>query len=316
MVNDFNSDMQRTNRGMQQRSINAPGTRPVAEQPMAANAAYQQARQPAGGITCQYCGTVNDPEALYCSACGEAIGKTNCPYCGAALDADADFCEACHHYTKRDVCSYCGARLSGNEAYCPECGNPRGGVVCPVCRTVNDFAFCKQCGTAITAEAQQLVKELERDPEYQQLIEIAGQLSQLDNCLPYSSERDIMREQANQKLRERVLTLLAKDAGKQYPQIPPRHTKRMTMEELDNKKQKCMSDLTAILDRMAVPPMPSPVKARNFAMASKPIGVRLAWVCNWKGAMHSSPCGCAKPHLGGKWVILGKNRTADIKDDK
>ena len=74
--------------------------------------------------------------------------------------------------------------------------------------------------------------------------------------------------------------------------------------------------LSAILDKLAVPPSPSPVKARNYAMACKPSGVRLAWMCNYKHAMHSSPCGCAKPHLGGKWIVLGKNSTAEIKDDK
>jgi hypothetical protein len=70
-----------------------------------------------------------------------------------------------------------------------------------------------------------------------------------------------------------------------------------------------------ILDRMAVPALPSPIKARNYAMAQKPAGVRLTWVCNWKHAMHSSPCGCAKPQLGGKWVILGPNMKNVIKDD-
>ena len=37
---------------------------------------------------------------------------------------------------------------------------------------------------------------------------------------------------------------------------------------------------------------------------------------NYKNAMHSSPCGCAKPHLGGKWIILDKNNIGKIKDDK
>jgi hypothetical protein len=67
---------------------------------------------------------------------------------------------------------------------------------------------------------------------------------------------------------------------------------------------------------MATPPMPSPAKVRNFAMAQKPVGVRLGWQCNYKHALHSSPCGCAKPQLGGKWVILGHNSNQVIKDDK
>ena len=89
-----------------------------------------------------------------------------------------------------------------------------------------------------------------------------------------------------------------------------------TKEELEEQKAVKVKMLSAILDKLAVPPSASPVKARNFAMACKPVGVRLAWVCNFKHAMHSSPCGCAKPHLGGKWVVLGKNSSAEIKDDK
>ena len=275
-----------------------------------------QQQQQAGGKACPFCGAINEPEAMFCAQCGQPINKTTCPHCGAEMDPDADFCEVCHHYVKKDVCSYCGAHLKGNEAYCPECGSPRGGMVCPTCNTLNDFAFCKKCGTALTEEAKQLVRELHRNPDYQELLEIVRDYSKLENALPYNSERDIVREQSCQKLRERVLTLLAKDQGINTPFIPPLESKRMTKEELEEQKAVKMKMLSTILEKLAVPPTASPVKARNFAMASKPQGVRLAWVCNWKHAMHSSPCGCAKPHLGGKWVILGKNSTDEIKDDK
>ena len=90
----------------------------------------------------------------------------------------------------------------------------------------------------------------------------------------------------------------------------------LTKEELEEQKAVKIKMLSAILDKLAVPACPSPAKARNYAMASKPVGVRLAWVCNYKHAMHSSPCGCAKPQMGGKWVVLGKNSNAEIKDDK
>ena len=113
---------------------------------------YQQQMhaRAAQGVQCPYCGTVNEPEAMFCASCGKPIGKTSCPNCGAEIDPDADFCEVCHHYIRKDVCSFCGAHLTGKEAFCPECGNPRGGIVCPVCHTLNDFSFCKQCGTALT----------------------------------------------------------------------------------------------------------------------------------------------------------------------
>lgn len=201
------------------------------------------------------------------------------------------------------------------EIYCPECGNPRGGLVCPVCNTLNDFAFCKQCGTPLTEEAKVLVADMKKLPDYQQLVVMAREMEELDMQIPYTSERDIVRDQMNDKLRERVLMLLAKDKGVPNPILPKRETKKLSKEELQKQKAEKMQLLTEILDRMAVPALPSPVKARNYAMAQRPAGVRLAWVCNWKHAMHSSPCGCAKPHLGGKWVILGQNSNEDIKDD-
>lgn len=277
-----------------------------------------QARQQASaaGKTCPYCGTVNDPEAMFCAQCGQPISKTTCPHCNAEIDPDADFCESCHHYIRKDVCSFCGSRLSGSEAYCPECGSPRGGMVCPTCHTLNEFAFCKKCGTALTEEARQLVLQLQHDADYQQLMEVVREYAQLESALPYKSERDVVREQMGQRIRERVLTLLAKDEGVENPVIPKAESKRMTREELDEKKSQKVNLLSAILDKLAVPQQPSSVKARNYAMASKPMGVRLAWVCNYKHAMHSSPCGCAKPQMGGKWVVLGKTSTEEIKDDK
>ena len=176
--------------------------------------AQQQTQQrQAAGKKCPFCGAINDLEAMFCAQCGQPISKATCPHCGAEIDPDADFCEVCHHYIRKDVCSYCGAHLEGSEAYCPECGSPRGGMVCPTCHTLNDFAFCKKCGTALTKEARQLVRQLQMNPDYQQLLEIVRDYSKLENALPYNSERDILKEQANAKLRERVLSLLQKDEG-------------------------------------------------------------------------------------------------------
>ncbi len=276
----------------------------------------QTAVQTAEGVQCPFCGTVNEPGAVYCLSCGKPLGMVVCPNCGSEIDADADFCEVCHHYIKTDVCSFCGAHLGGSEAYCPECGSPRGGIVCPTCRTLNDFAFCKQCGTPLTEEAQKMVEKIRERPDYKEMVRLAREYEELQLHLPYTSERDTMRDQMNQKLRERVLTLLAQDRGVADADVKVEQTPRMSKEELNRQKQDRLDQLTRLLDAMALPAQPSPVKARNYAMAQKPAGVRLAWVCNYKHAMHSSPCGCAKPQLGGKWIIMGKNtKKEDIKDD-
>lgn len=239
-----------------------------------------------------------------------------CPYCGNIIDWDADFCESCHHYVRKDVCSFCGAHFSPQDAFCPECGSPRGGIVCPVCHTLNDFAFCKQCGTPLTDDAQQMVEELKKVPEYQEMVLLAKEYDELLMERPVTTEREKAREKASEQLRERVLKLLAQDNGVANPKIPKTEKKTLTKDELEEIKEQKLARLTELLNAMAAPPSPSPAHVRNYAMAQRPVGVRLAWVCNWKHAMHSSPCGCAKPQMGGKWIILGRGSNQEIKDDK
>jgi hypothetical protein len=144
---------------------------------------------------------------------------------------------------------------------------------------------------------------------------LATEIQELEMKIPYRSEREVLRDQKNIKLRERVLKLLAEDRGVTNPVIPEPTNKRMSQEEYDAKKQERLNRLADILEQMAMQPQAKPAQVRNYAMACKPQGVRLAWECNFKHALHSSPCGCAKPQMGGKWIILGNNTKKEIKDD-
>ena len=311
MIDDITQNPERTDRGMQELQ------RQELTKERVAAPQTQQAMQmkTAKGVECPHCGTINDPEAMFCASCGNPIGMATCPNCGAAIEPDADFCEVCHHYIRKDVCSFCGARLSGHEAFCPECGSPQGGIVCPVCRTLNDFSFCKQCGTPLTDEARQLLEKVKELPEFKEMQQLASEIQVLEMQIPYRSERDLVRDRKNSKLRERVLKLLAQDRGIVDPVIPEPERKRMSQEEFEAKRKDRLNKLAEILEQMAQPPQTKPAQVRNYAMACKPQGVRLAWECNFKHALHSSPCGCAKPQMGGKWVILGKNTKKEIKDD-
>ena len=311
MIDDITQNPERTDRASQQLQREEL-TRVRTEEPLSQQAIQMKS---ASGVVCPHCGTVNDPDALFCASCGNAIGMSTCPNCGAAVEPDADFCETCRHYIRTDICSFCGAHLTGYEAFCPECGSPRGGIVCPVCHTLNDFSFCKQCGTPLTDEAHQLMEKIRELPEYKEMQRLATEIQQLEMTIPYNHERDVLRDQKNIKLREKVLRLLAEDRGIANPVIPESQHKRMSKEEYDAKKQERLDKLAAILENMAQAPQPRPAQVRNYAMACKPQGVRLAWECNFKHALHSSPCGCAKPQMGGKWIILGKNTRKEIKDD-
>ena len=313
MNEDITINPERTNRGMQQLQHQELYYEPANDMQM--NQQMQMNMHAAHGVACPYCGTVNDAEAVFCASCGSQIGKMSCPNCGAELDADADFCETCRRYVRKDVCSFCGAHLEGNEAFCPECGSPRGGIVCPVCHTMNDFSFCKQCGTPLTDDAKMLMEQIREMPEYIEMKKVADELQELDLTLPYSSELEKTRDEQNSRLRERVLTLLAQDRGTPNPIIPESENKRMSKEEYDQKKQEYLEKISALLDKMAQQPQPRAAQVRNYAMACRPQGVRLAWQCNYKHALHSSPCGCAKPQMGGKWLVLGKNSKKEIKDE-
>lgn len=277
----------------------------------------QQTRQrAAGAFPCPHCGSPNEPEAKYCAVCGELLHADVCPNCGADIDPEADYCEVCHHYIRNNVCSFCGAKFNETDPYCPECGSPRGGIVCPNCRTLNDFAFCKQCGQPLTDNARQVVSQLKQQPEYLELVALARDYKDLQMQLPVETEHDQQREQQNNDLRERVLKLLAEDKGVADIVIPKPRGERLSKEQLEADKKRKLEQISELLDRMAQPPSTSPAKVRNYAMAQKPAGVRMAWKCNYKQALHSSPCGCAKPQMGGKWVILGLNTNQEIKDDK
>lgn len=136
----------------------------------------------------------------------------------------------------------------------------------------------------------------------------------MEMVIPLSTERDKVRDQLSRKLRERVLTLLARDRGVAHPVIEDKEPS-LEKQDLESQKEDRLKRLNEILEQMAQQPEPQPAKVRNYAMACKPQGVRLAWECNYKHALHSSPCGCAKPQLGGKWIILGQNTRKEIKDD-
>ena len=313
MNEDITINPERTNRGAQQMQRENLFMQRADDMQMGQQ--MQMNMRAASGVVCPHCGTINDPEAVFCASCGNQIGRMTCPNCGAELDADADFCETCRRYVRRDLCSFCGAHLDGNEAFCPECGSPRGGIVCPVCHTMNDFAFCKQCGTPLTEDAVMLLEQVREMPEYIEMKKLADDLQEMDLMIPYASEHEKLRDEANNKLRERVLTLLAQDRGTPNPIIPESENKRLSKEEYDRKKQEYLDKISNLLDKLAQQPQPRPAQVRNYAMACRPQGVRLAWECNYKHALHSSPCGCAKPQMGGKWVILGKNTRKEIKDD-
>jgi membrane protease subunit (stomatin/prohibitin family) len=78
-----------------------------------------------GGIKCPKCGTMNPPNAKFCSECGTKFeADKKCPKCGANVPAGSKFCPECGNPMGTKKCPNCGAEVPAGNKFCPECGKP------------------------------------------------------------------------------------------------------------------------------------------------------------------------------------------------
>lgn len=114
----------------------------------------------------------------------------------------------------------------------------------------------------------------------------------------------------NEELCNRVRNILGGNSSTHPEATRPQQDSSEEIAERIIEKRK---ELQELLDAASTPPQEDPIAARNYLMARKPASVRIGWKCNFKQAIHSSPCGCACPQLGGKWIVL--TPTTPVEDD-
>lgn len=264
-----------------------------------------------GGHACPHCGTMNDADALFCEECGTPLGNSRvCPHCGQTLDLLADYCEHCKSYVCTNRCSLCGATMSEGDSFCPECGSSREGVVCPACHTRSPFSYCRVCGIPLTEEAVAESRRIHAEPMWQQMDKLATELDELMKIIPADSPRQAERQQQNEELCRRVRDLLGSPSGNgREVTLRLGETSEIIAGRIAAKRR----ELQQMLDTIAAQPGENPVLTRNFVMARKPASTRVGWKCNFKQVVHSSPCGCSCPQLGGQWVVLTPD--AHVEDD-
>lgn len=71
--------------------------------------------------------------------------------------------------------------MNAGEAFCHECGNPRGGIVCPGCDTLNFRNFCRTCNRPLNPMALYAVEEAERDPQFIKAKTVALEVEELED---------------------------------------------------------------------------------------------------------------------------------------
>jgi len=270
---------------------------------------------------CSSCQTINKKTAKFCEECGEPLEVLLCPECRSAVYPDADICEKCGAWLLPGKCRFCYADISDEDSFCPECGNPAGGIKCTKCSEMNFFDFCKKCNSPLTESALIMMAQAQNDPAQKEIEHALKQLAELEKSLEQAANQSQIDEKAKREKDEKLKRLRMLESfyktssEKKEISTPKRESPKSLFNEEQEKrlsaaeKEKRHSEIEARrkqlqkeLDKSQNKTFETPQKARCFFNATKPPG-NLVWECNFVHAIHPAPHDCAKPHLGGKWII-------------
>lgn len=129
------------------------------------------------------CGATVLPTDNFCTMCGMPQKTHSCKNCGAATEPNWEICPVCKHNLKAEICSFCGEQMSEGDNFCLECGNPRAGIVCPQCSSLNFRSFCYKCNFPLNNQAQQALKQAKEDPKFRKALALAEELAELEELI-------------------------------------------------------------------------------------------------------------------------------------
>lgn len=257
-----------------------------------------------------------------------------CPQCGASTQSDWEICSKCGYGLHADTCSFCGTNLDEKDVFCSECGNPRKGIVCPNCDTLNFRSFCRKCNHALDEMAVLEIGKAQKDPIFKQILalaqELAGLEEQIEKIKPVDEQPQIELSETDKNLIQQYKNLLVgmRSSDGVFPSPLPKTDTETSTETLVKKPSKIqlsldisslegiqqaykrkLEEMQETMKKLVPDNDMSPQMQRNYYSARKIPAIQkkvtrtLAfWVCNLCGCRHNQPSECSKPELGGNWV--------------
>ena len=233
----------------------------------------------------------------------EASGGKKCFHCGANISLTAEICTSCGRPVNPNICTFCGNPMEMDDLFCGECGNPRKGIVCPECGTLNFRSFCRNCNHPLNPMAQDEMEKAAKDPTFQQICEVQKQIVELEEQL--NADYQLPEQQTTN---DQHPEQFEQSEQSTQPNSTP-DTLNQLSEEYDAKVQ----EMNKMLSSMMPAPGTSPQIQRNYYSARKLpfigtttskniIRKKIGWVCNYCGYTHKCPSECCEPQLGGTWL--------------
>lgn len=308
----------------------------------------QQVEQPQ---CCPNCGTPCRSGDKFCEECGVALKGISCAKCGSPTQPNWEICPHCGQGLHAELCSFCGASMETGDSFCPDCGNPRTGIICPDCKTLNFRSFCRKCNRPLNEMAMQEVQKAQKDPVFLQMLALAQELADLEDQLLEASagknegeEADLPHVElgeADKKLIEQYKELFAGVGSLGETSVPkveskaeePAQThskvklnvKKVDLDEAQQSYKEKLEEMRGLMEKLRPEGDVTPQMQRNYYSARKLPVLRktvtktpVHWICNLCGCQHRQPSECAQPELGGTWIyedVVTMMKTFEYQDD-
>lgn len=276
---------------------------------------------------CPKCGLAYSSKDKFCSECGFCFDDTKCGKCGAEILLENELCPICGDNLTKEICSFCGNATSIDENFCSECGNPKKGIQCPSCNTLNFRSFCRKCNTPLNEQANQAIALAKKDPLVKKTASLIEELTQLEKIILAQTEETEQKQLSEEDLelinkhRELLASIsgmaFEKEKTKPKPKSQPQSLgNKITIsvgnlskeEEIEKYKEK-LQEIQEALSAMIPDAGMTPQMQRDFYSARKvevevitKHKVSIGWRCKAYGCLHSQPNECTKPFSGGTWI--------------